>query len=319
MIPSTGDKYRNRIDSSGPGAIYWHVMSWLFSREISPLLFSFLIPVAGFKASQHDSCDTAFPLQSCSGRLFYWCFEHRRIPADMPKEARPYVFLPRRKEGEGLDGPARHITVSYEALEGLFHLPLKHAAREIGLSPTTSTTACRRVGLEKWPFRSKGRRFNLEVTIAQRNAQTERGDAAMVSTAASMLQTPDLHEAMRAAVVSSTSPFWHRSFPSMALDTRCYGEARHAGPAFQLKTFAPHDTQSCIDPFTGGRISIGVSLPMPEGLPTTRPCGGEQGGATPLETGVSRERSCVEAVMDYLDLGCPISEADVESVIANDG
>jgi len=43
---------------------------------------------------------------------------------------------------------------------------------------------------------------------------------------------------------------------------------------------------------------------MPEGLPTTRPCGG---GASSLEAGRPRERSCVdkrscvEAVMDYLD------------------
>jgi len=132
--------------------------------------------------------------------------------------------------------------------------------------------------------------LNMEAAIARRNAQTEGGDDVMVSPA----QTPEPHQGTRAV-------------------------ARHAGPAFLLKTFAPHDTQSCIDPFTGDRVSIGAPLPMPEGLLTTRPCGGEQGGATPLETGVSRERSCVEAVMDYLDFGFPISEADVDSVIANDG
>ena len=53
----------------------------------------------------------------------------------MPKPGTSCLFLPRRKEGEDLDGPPRHIIVSYEALEVLFHLPLKDAAREIGLCP----------------------------------------------------------------------------------------------------------------------------------------------------------------------------------------
>ena len=51
----------------------------------------------------------------------------------MPKSETSCFFLPRRKEGEDPDGPLRHIFVSYEALEGLFHLPIKDAAREIGL------------------------------------------------------------------------------------------------------------------------------------------------------------------------------------------
>jgi len=154
--------------------------------------------------------------------------------------------------------------------------------------------------------------------------------------AAPTLQTRELHQAKlkHALVVPATSSFGSsfcsissssssagsfsaaRQLASMTLVTGSYGEARDAGPAFQLKTFAPHDEPSYIDAFTHGRVPIGVPLPMPEGLPTTRLCGGEQGGATPLETGSPRERSCVEAVMD--DLGCSISEADVESLLAND-
>ena len=49
------------------------------------------------------------------------------------------------------------------------------------------------------------------------------------------------------------------------------------------------------------RSFVGVPRPMPEGLPTTWPRGGEQGGATVLEAGPPRERSCMAAVMDYLD------------------
>jgi len=239
--------------------------------------------------------------------------------------------LPRRKEGENLDGLSRHVRVAYEDLESLFHLPLEDAAREIGLCRTTFKKACRRLRLENWPYR-KGR-----------NAHTEGVDAVMVFCTSPTLQTPALHQAKHAVVVPATSSFgspfcaiasssssagssstalqldyWITELASMALVTQSYGEARDAGPAFQLKTFAPHDAPSYIDAFTKGRVSIGVPLPMPEGLPTARLCGGQQGGATPLETGSPRERSCVEAVMEYLDLGCSISKEDVDSMLAND-
>jgi hypothetical protein len=142
-------------------------------------------------------------------------------------------------------------------------------------------------------------------------------------------------------VFSSAAPEGLLQQASMALDTRSCGEARHAGPAFQHKTFAPLDAPPCIDSLSRGGICIGV--PMPECLARTGPCGWEQGGATPLEEGPPRERSCVEAVMDYLDgpivgdfdfmfaeeeggaavveylaLGCSISEADIASMLSND-
>jgi hypothetical protein len=70
-------------------------------------------------------------------------------------------------------------------------------------------------------------------------------------------------------------------------------------------------------------------VPMPESHPATGPGGGElpwreagapnhldgKGGA---EAGPPREKSCGEAVMEYLALGCAISEADVESMLADD-
>ena len=183
------------------------------------------------------------------------------------------MFLPRRKEGEELDGPSRRVIVSYEKLKRLFHLPLNHAAREMGLRPTTFKKACRRFNIELRSFR-QGRRSNVEIPIALRNAQTGNVDAVVVffQPVGPTRQTPELHQAKRSATVSCTSPV----------------------------------------------ISIGVPLPMQEGLPTTLLCGGEQGGATPLETKSPRERSCVEAVMEYLDLGCSISEADVKSMLSCD-
>jgi len=117
------------------------------------------------------------------------------------------------------------------------------------------------------------------------------------------------------AVISSAAPEGLLQQASVALDTRSCGETRHAGPAFQHKTLS-------IDSLEG---SICIGVPMPEDQPTTGPygalpptaphqcpaphherggtaggglCGGEQGSA---EAGPPRERSCIEAVMAYLD------------------
>jgi hypothetical protein len=53
---------------------------------------------------------------------------------DMPKGEKSHLYFPRQKEGEDPEpGPlTRHIRVNYEALEGLFHLNLKDAAKELG-------------------------------------------------------------------------------------------------------------------------------------------------------------------------------------------
>ena len=125
----------------------------------------------------------------------------------MPKQMRSCVFLPSRKEGEELDGPSRHVSVSYEKLARLIHLPLKHAAREIGLSQTTFKKACRRFNIKAWPFR-KGRRFNVEVPINLRNAQTGDVDAVLVlcQPAGPTRQTTALHQVKPAVTVSATSP-----------------------------------------------------------------------------------------------------------------
>jgi hypothetical protein len=271
----------------------------------------------------------------------------------MAKSGRTFVFFPRHKEGES--GPlTRYISVNYEALERLFHLPLKDAAHEMGLCLTTFKKACRSLNLEHWP-----RKRYSQTRLALSNAQADGVDAAtrtlhqepVCAPAAPTLQTMEMHQDKRAVTMTCTPPVWHdgsivrsdasafclsfssnassrltvdasselrRDCPdpfgavfssaapegllqqsSTALDTQFCGEERYAGPAFQHKTFAPLDAPSCFDSFARGSICIGV--PMPEGQPTTLPCGGDQGGATPLEAGPPREQSCAEAVMDYLD------------------
>jgi len=244
----------------------------------------------------------------------------------MPDRVGSCVFSSRRKDGEDLDpdGPlTRHIHVNYKDLADLFHLPLKDAAREIGLCQTTFKKACRHLKIERWPY-----------AAVRTQPKEPAAPESLLQQASMPLDTRSFGEARGPA-------FQHDSFGAgfshegllqpapMALDTRSYCQSRHAGP----ETFAPLDAPSY--PGAGydgshqgaggasmrGRAFTGVPLPMPDqpmpdALPTTGPWGV---GAVPLgdgpasgqgawrlateraTTGPPRERSCVDAVMDYLD------------------
>ena len=131
----------------------------------------------------------------------------------MPQKGLSCLYLPRLKEGEDPNGLGRHVRVSYEALKALFHLPLKEAAREIGLCPTTFKKACRRFGMDKWPSR-KGQRENA---IARSHAQTDgvvaanrtQHHEAACPPPAPTPHTVELHQAKRAVMVACTSPVSH--------------------------------------------------------------------------------------------------------------
>jgi len=187
-----------------------------------------------------------------------------------------------------MDGLSRHIRVSYEALEALFHLPLKDAAREMGLCQTTFKKACRRFHIERWPSRQE----NRAAAIAKINAQTDGVDAAIMTPqqepvcapAAPTLQT-EVHQDKYAVTVSCTSP------------------ARHDGSS------AGRHTSSFGMPFSSVASSSSNVISSSE---LHRDC------ATPLEAGPPRELSCVKAVMDYLDLECPIPRADIHSMVSHD-
>jgi len=307
------------------------------------------------------------------------------------------LFLPRFKEGKNPDASARHIRVSYDSLAALFHLPLKDAAYEMGLCPTTFKKACRRFHIERWPFRDAG--------VARRIAHFSStvSSSSNVGPSSSELHRPS------GAMFSSAAPQNLSQHASSAINTRSYGEVLHAGTASQHKTSAPFDAPSHID--TWGRALIGKPLAAPSpvlhdkvshervshdapplsGMPSDRgvasqghpdayPLSGmisfglplssiassssnirasselHRDCATPLaavwgettprdrsvrgslgtslshvptphapvtgggfspEAGPPRELSCIEAVMECLDVGCPISEADVKSMVSD--
>mmetsp|Transcript_10826 Transcript_10826/g.26230 ORF Transcript_10826/g.26230 Transcript_10826/m.26230 type:complete len:218 (-) Transcript_10826:223-876(-) len=188
----------------------------------------------------------------------------------MPKSARTCVFFPRHKKGEDAESRplTRYISVNYEALERLFHLPVKDAAHEMGLCLTTFKKACRSLNLEHWP-----RKRYSQTRLALSNAQADGVDAAtrtlhqepVCALAAPTLQTTEVHQAM-----TCTAPGWHDG--SFAWSDASAFRVSFSSTASSRSTLgaSPELPWDCPDPFGAGFSS---AVPHP----------------------------CVEAVMDYLD------------------
>jgi len=182
------------------------------------------------------------------------------------------VFFPRQKAGDHSEPEllARHININYEALEKLFHLPLKDAAREIGLCSTTFKKACRHFNMKKWPFRkgqSKNPRGKPRV-YSRRNAQTDAAITLRQETArapaAPTLQTTEMHHDKSAVcntvprTASSSTGAASRTASSAttvrASSVECHILLQQASTAcataFPRETFPPLDALSYIDSLT---------------------------------------------------------------------
>ena len=196
----------------------------------------------------------------------------------------------------------------------------------VGLCTTTFKKACRRFGVEQWPFRKNEGR----IPFTQRASQTDGSDAAIrtlhqepvCAPAVPTLQTTEVHQARRAVTVSCTAPVWHdggfsSAAPqdllqkaSMAFDTRSMGVPMMCpSPLWHDGSSAWRDTSSV------GFVFSSIASSSSNVGASSEP---DRDGAMPLKTGLPRELTCVEAVMDYLDLGCSISEADVEVLLSDD-
>ena len=64
-------------------------------------------------------------------------------------------IYPRRKAGQKKrdSGTGAAVVVTLEVLQSFADIPLVHAAKKLGISKTALKSACRTLGLERWPFR----------------------------------------------------------------------------------------------------------------------------------------------------------------------
>ncbi|KAJ1475398.1 hypothetical protein T484DRAFT_1909715 [Baffinella frigidus] len=69
------------------------------------------------------------------------------------------VFARRKPaRGEEVRGTDQTLVLTLENISPLFHLPLGHAAEQLGLCRTALKNVCRKCGVMRWPFRGRGRR-----------------------------------------------------------------------------------------------------------------------------------------------------------------
>ncbi len=66
------------------------------------------------------------------------------------------VIFPRRKQGQHKKhGRKEGVVVTMEILETVFHMPLHKACNALGVCATALKRACRKLGVQKWPYRDQ--------------------------------------------------------------------------------------------------------------------------------------------------------------------
>ena len=66
------------------------------------------------------------------------------------------TIFPRRKQGQHARINSQPVVLDEAALSQLFTLPLHKAAVKLGISATAMKSACRKLGIKKWPYRALG-------------------------------------------------------------------------------------------------------------------------------------------------------------------
>jgi hypothetical protein len=117
---------------------------------------------------------------------------------DEPEVTKIKCIWPRTKNGQAKASiSSKPVFLDEATVSKLFHLPLHKAAAQLGISNTSFKTACRKVGLKKWPYRT--------ITAAARRTTS-------ASPPARLLQ--DYLQAKKVKHESSTSPQPLDSFSS---------------------------------------------------------------------------------------------------------
>lgn len=98
-------------------------------------------------------------------------------PGSAKRDSTEFVALyPRKKIGIQVQANPDPVLLDKEALSALYHLPLKEAAKALGICPTAIKTACRKLGLTKWPYR-KLRKQSRRRMLAQQHRARSGGTA----------------------------------------------------------------------------------------------------------------------------------------------
>ncbi|EKX37125.1 hypothetical protein GUITHDRAFT_116704 [Guillardia theta CCMP2712] len=77
-----------------------------------------------------------------------------------------HLMVHQRRRGQG-------VNVEYSTLARLFHLPQTHAASSLQLSLTAFKSACRRLGIPRWPYERKSRQDKAAEEVRSKRKQAQ--------------------------------------------------------------------------------------------------------------------------------------------------
>lgn len=96
------------------------------------------------------------------------------------------VIFPRRKQGQHnkKHGRKEGVVVTIEILESVFHMPLHKACKSLGVCATALKRACRKLGVQKWPYRDQQGQTQRSFTPEENACVPKQIRAAAAATAA---------------------------------------------------------------------------------------------------------------------------------------
>ncbi|KAJ1481336.1 hypothetical protein T484DRAFT_1899593, partial [Baffinella frigidus] len=117
--------------------------------------------------SASDNMSTEYPFDSDSSPASSTCNVHSVAAhtttsiaslaasvASLAKVKGVNKIIPRRKAGQRERTSTQPVVLDEETLTKLFSIPLHQAAASLGISATALKSACRKLGVHKWPFRA---------------------------------------------------------------------------------------------------------------------------------------------------------------------
>ena len=130
------------------------------------------------------------------------------------------VIFPRKKAAAFADGrvsDSEPVIITKEFIEAYFNMPMVQACAELGVCCTAMKKACRKLGLERWPYRntvSAHKRVTKRKQGQTQPAQVGQPEMKNVSSLYSSSQTNDNQHASRAALQPTFCAGTHAAFTS---------------------------------------------------------------------------------------------------------
>ncbi|EKX38618.1 hypothetical protein GUITHDRAFT_154637 [Guillardia theta CCMP2712] len=175
---------------------------------------------------------------SCQDRL-----QHDSISSQI-SSARVALVCPRKKKagpGQSPRQPDDPVVLTRELLEGLFDRSLAAASEALGICPTAIKKACRRLGIDKWPFKGPAGRSSKPPTPPSSSAMSG-GCVASVEVSACEDLPLSSHDVCSLEIVPSKCEFLQcKTKPSEFFS--CFSFEGHSR-TLQDKIDDPHCTET---------------------------------------------------------------------------